>query len=188
MLATPSPAPSTSDSALDLLMPLTFFYERLQLPLPSVEFLPGDALPQPQQHLLVHESDMTPRLREQHGNAPVLEVISIERTDEYLIREVVLNCQARPIEYGAIGIHLGGFNPPVQALIVAGQEPLGAILETHIIPHTSVPTAYFTLLADQHMAKLLDTTVGTTLFGRCNTLCHADGMVIADIVEVLPPA
>lgn len=172
---------------LDLLMPLVFFYGRLELALPPVAFIPGEAVPDPQRHLLVHQSDMTPRLREHHGSDPGLTVISAERTEDYVIREVVLNCEGRPVEYGAIGIHLEGFPPHVKTMISGGSAPLGAILEREGIPHQSAPTGYFALEADAHMARLLDTAPGTRLFGRCNVLSHLDGTAFADIVEVLPP-
>jgi chorismate-pyruvate lyase len=172
---------------LDLLMPLVFFHEKAGLPLPVVEFIPGGEMPEPFQHLLVHQSDMTPRLREHHGSPPVLTVISLDHTPDYIIREVVLSCEAGPVEYGAIGIHLEGFPPHVKDLIREGHLPLGAILEMEGVPHQSAPTGYFALEADAHMARLLGTIPGKRLFGRCNVLSHADGTSFADIVEVLPP-
>ena len=179
--------PEPSAQQLDLLMPLVFFYGQLALDLPPVEFIAGAAMPEPQRHLLVHQSDMTPRLRDHHGGAPVLTVISVERTEDYVIREVVLSCEGRPVEYGAIGIHLEGFPPHVKTMIREGVAPLGGILESEGIPHSSAPTGYFALEADPHMARLLATAPGTRLFGRCNVLSHVDGTHFADIVEVLPP-
>jgi chorismate-pyruvate lyase len=187
MLTDSGPLSPTSALHLDLLMPLVFFHERAGLPLPLVEFLPSPDMPEPWQHLLVHQSDMTPRLREYHGAAPVLTVVSVERTPDYLLREVVLTCKGRPVEYGAIGIHLDGFPPHVQQQIREGSAPLGAILEAEGVPHHSAPTGYFALEADAHMASLLATVPGTRLYGRCNVLSHADGTAFADIVEVLPP-
>lgn len=168
-------------------MPLAFFYGRLELELPRVEFIEGDAMPEPQRYLLVHQSDMTPRLRGHHGEPPVLSVVSVERTDDYVIREVILKCGGRPVEYGAIGIQLDGFPPHVKEAIRNGTAPLGGILEEEGIPHSSAPTGYFMLEADAHMARLLGTAPGTRLYGRCNVLSHADGTAFADIVEVLPP-
>ncbi len=188
MLSASGTFPESSALPLDLLMPLAFFYGRLELELPPVVFMDGAAMPEPQRYLLVHQSDMTPRLREHHQTAPLLTVISVDRTEDYVIREVVLNCGERPVEYGAIGIHLDGFAPHVKTLIRGGTAPLGAILESEGIPHRSAPTGYFVLEADARMAGLLGTTAGTRLFGRCNVLSHADGTAFADIVEVLPPA
>jgi chorismate-pyruvate lyase len=180
--------PLPGEKQLDLLMPLAFFYARLELDLPPLEFIEGSQMPEPQHHLLVHQSDMTPRLRDHHGMHPSLTVVSVERTEDYVIREVVLSCADRPVEYGAIGIHLDGFPPHVKQMIREGSGPLGGILESEGIPHTSAPTGYFVLEADAHMARLLGTVPGVPLYGRCNVLSHADGTAFADIVEVLPPA
>lgn len=184
----PPSLPTRDEKQLDLLMPLVFFYGRLELELPPLSFIAGATMPEPHRHLLVHQSDMTPRLREHHGSPPVLTVVSVERTEDYVIREVVLGCEGRPVEYGAIGIHLEGFPPHVKTMIREGVAPLGAILESEGIPHSSAPTGYFQLEADAHMAGLLGTVPGATLYGRCNVLSHADGTSFADIVEVLPPA
>lgn len=187
MLSAPGPLPPSSARILDLLMPLAFFYGRLDSELPPVDFIDGDRMPEPFRYLLVHQSDMTPRLRGHHGEPPELTVISVERTEDYVMREVILKCAGKPVEYGAIGIHLDGFPPHVKEAIRGGTAPLGAILEEEGIPHTSAPTGYFMLEADAHMASLLGTATGTRLFGRCNVLSHADGTAFADIVEVLPP-
>lgn len=188
MLASSGISPQISARQLDLLMPLAYFYGRLEMDLPPVQFMEGTAMPEPQRHLLVHSSDMTPRLRGHYQSEPVLTVVSAERTDDYVIREVLLSCDGKPVEYGAIGIHLEGFPPHVKTMIREGTAPLGAILESEGLPHTSAPTGYFGLEADDHMARLLGTARGQPLFGRCNVLSHADGTSFADIVEVLPPA
>ncbi len=188
MSPSPGTLPASVEQQLDLLMPLVFFYEQLGLDLPPVAFIEGSTMPEPQRHLLVHASDMTPRLRQHHGCAPLLRVVSAQRTEDYVIREVVLSCEGRPVEYGAIGIHLDGFPPHVKTLIREGLAPLGAILESEGVPHQSAPSGYFQLQADPHMADLLATPSGIPLYGRCNVLSHADGTSFADIVEVLPPA
>jgi hypothetical protein len=106
------------------------------------------------------------------------------------MRQVVLtrDRDRSPVEYGAIGIHLEGFPPPVRDRITSGSAPLGAILEDAAIPHISAPRAYFEIDADPHIASLLDCQPGDRLCGRCNALSFPDGIVFADIVEILPPA
>ncbi|MES2709788.1 MAG: hypothetical protein V4726_24535 [Verrucomicrobiota bacterium] len=173
---------------LDLLMPLAFFYARLGIDLPALEFIEGGQMPEPARHLLVHQSDMTPRLRDFHHTVPKLTVVAAEKTGNFVMREVILSDQEdrTPIEYGAIGIHLDGLPPHVKTMIRDGVAPLGAILEAEGIPHASAPTGYFRLSADERMATLLKMPVGTVLHGRCNVLTHPDGSTLADIVEVLP--
>jgi hypothetical protein len=90
------------------------------------------------------------------------------------------------VEYGAIGIQLKAFPPHVKQLIRDGKRPLGGILETEGIPHTSAPRAWFAIEADHHTGELLRVPPGTRLYGRSNALSHPDGIVFADIVEILP--
>ena len=174
---------------LDLLMPLLYFYNQDELPLPPVSFHDGEKLPQPQRSLLVHQSDMTPTLRAHHGSDITLEVVQAEMSDDYVMRQVVLHRKndGAPVEYGAIGIQLEGFPDKVKRLIREGHEPLGGILEAENIPHQSAPRAWFTIEADEHTGDLLRVPPGTKLHGRCNALSHPGGIVFADVVEILPP-
>ena len=174
----------------ELLMPLHWFYARHGLPLPPVEFIDGDEMPEPARHLLVHASDMTPRLRAWHRAPISLQVVEAEASADFVMRQVVLrrSTDHAPVEYGAIGIQLDGFPPSARERIRSGSVPLGGLLEEEAIPHRSAPRAYFETTADAHIAGLLDCAPGTRLFGRCNALSFPDGIVFADIVEILPPA
>lgn len=189
MPATPEILPDT-ENRLDLLMPLFYFYEKEGGELPPTEFIQGKTMPEPQRFLLVHDSDMTPRLRDYYQSPIGLKVVNVEKSDLFVMRQVVLERQDRglPVEYGAIGIQLEGFPGRVRELIRSGAAPLGAILESERVPHTSAPRGFFRLAADEVMARLLNTTPGTVLYGRCNVLSHPGGIVFADIVEVLPPS
>ena len=173
---------------LDLLMPLLYFYNQDELPLPPVEFLDGAAMPQPYRSLLVHQHDMTPTLRGHHASDITLEVVQAEMSDDYVMRQVVLHraSDGAPVEYGAIGIHLENFPAHVKELIREGHLPLGGILETESVPHLSAPRAWFAIEADEHTGELLRVRPGTRLYGRSNALSHPDGIVFADIVEILP--
>ena len=173
---------------LDLLLPLQYFYLQKESPLPDVQILDGESVPEPARHLLVHQSDMTPRLRAFHQADIHLEVVQADKTPDFVMRMVVLRRanDHRAVEFGAIGIQLEGFDPETRGLILAGETPLGTILESREVPHTSAPKAYFRVLADDFTAGLLGEPPGTVLYGRCNSLCHPDGIIFADIVEILP--
>ncbi len=183
-----SPTLAAESRLMDLLMPLQYFYLQAERPLPRVEIAEGASLPEPERHLLVHQSDMTPRLRAFHQADITLQVIHIERSENYVMRLVVLHRQdtGRPVEFGAIGIQLDGFDPETREKIRQAELPLGTILEQREVPHTSAPKAYFRVNADEFMGNLLQEPVGTPLWGRCNALSHSGGIVFADIVEILP--
>ena len=171
-------------------MPLAFFYARQDASMPQPALIPGAEMPEPYQHLLVHESDMTPRLRNFHGTGIGLRVVDRELSDQFVMRLVVLFRQddGRPVEMGAIGIQLEGFPEETRAAVLAGEIPLGGLLEAHEIVHESSPKAYFSMVTDAFLADLLGVSPGITLYGRCNALAHPDGTVFADIVEILPLA
>jgi len=181
------PEPVAEDLQLDHLAPLVFFYG-LGSERPQVEFVAGDALPEEPRWLLVHESDMTPRLRDYHKQEIDLDVHAKGRIGQYYVRASVLkrHSDQRAVEFGAIGIHLDVLEPEAQRMVLEGKVPFGAILERLAVPHSSHPRGYFRIKIDHRLAELLDATEGETLYGRCNELRHASGRTLADVVEVLP--
>jgi chorismate-pyruvate lyase len=132
--------------------------------------------------------DMTPRLREKHSCEIKLDVHAKSRLGNYLVRASVLRRadDGRPVEFGAIGIHLGGFTDDARKLILEGHVPLGGILGQLKVPHSSHPSGYFRIVIDHRLADLLGGWEGQTLYGRCNELRHAGGEPLAEVVEVLP--
>jgi hypothetical protein len=173
---------------LDFLMPLQYFYAGKGEGMPVIEFVQPEEIPEPQRHLLVHASDMTPRLRAFHDSEIGLEVLTVDASETYIMRLVRLHRQsdALPVEIGAIGIDLSGFPLEIARQIREGLHPLGGILEKEAVPHQSAPKGYFRVVTDSNLAKILKTSEGQNLYGRCNALMHSDGMVFADIVEILP--
>jgi hypothetical protein len=171
-----------------MLMPLAYFYASAGKLLPEIHFLEGVAVPEPYRHLLVHASDMTPRLRAFHQQEIGLHVEQCQTSDESVMRLVVLHGQQsrRPVEIGAIMIQDSIFAPADRALIREGITPLGSILEKQRIPHQSAPKAYFRLQTDDFLQKLLGQSGPQTVYGRCNALSDAEGIIFADIVEILP--
>jgi len=174
--------------ALHRLMPIHFFYEKSGQPLPDFTFLSGAEVPYPYRSMLVHENDMTPTLAAFHHSKLYLEVHERELADNYLVRLVTLHAMTdnKPVEFGAIAIHLDGFPKEVRDLIVEGRIPLGGILGEHRVTHSGSPTAFFAVPADELIARALQQPKGEKLYGRCNQLLDRDGITIADIVEILP--
>ena len=171
----------------DILAPLIFFYG-IGSTRPRVTFVEPQDLAEQERALLVHDKDMTPRLREFHASEIDLDVAARARIGNYLVRASVLHRQkdGMPVEFGAIGIHLDLLPEEAQTLVLEGLVPFGAILERYEVPHSSHPRGYFRISVDQRLADLLGATSGQILFGRCNELRHGSGRVLADVVEVLP--
>ena len=173
--------------AEDILAPLIFFYG-IGNKRPQVIFTSAQELPPVERGLLVHDDDMTPRLRAHHGCRIDLEVTAKARIGNYLVRASVLkrSRDGQPVEFGAIGIHLEGLPPAAVTQVIEGHIPFGAILESFALPHSSHPRAWFHICVDQRLAELLGAREGDRLHGRCNELRHASGEVLAEVVEVLP--
>ncbi len=189
--------PATLDAArshesalhLDHLAPLIFFYG-LGSTRPQITFIQPEEMPAEERHLLVHDTDMTPRLRDHHGSGIFLDVHGKGKIGEYYVRASVLKLlrDAKAVEFGAIGIHLELLPEEARRLVIEGKRPFGGILEEQAVPHSSHPRGYFRIKIDHRLAELLDATEGETLYGRCNELRHASGKTLADVVEVLPRA
>ncbi len=176
--------------AMHLVMPLHFFYEQDGRPMPAIQFVEPEAMPANERALLVHDHDMTSTLAAYHRSPIDLQVIRREMSADYMLRLVVLTRRELPVpvEFGAIGIRLEPFPPSLRAEIEAGLKPLGGLLSEYQFDYLSQPRAFFRLPADAFIADLLSEPEGTTLWGRCNALSTPDGVVFADIVEILPPA
>lgn len=158
------------------------------------QWLDPGQLPSAPRRLLAHDDDMTPTLERFHGAAIDLEVRALEQHGDRLSRLVILHEHhgGKPVEFGAIWIHLDGFEPHVRRAIEAGGEPLGGILGRLCVPHSSHPRAFFSCNAGVVARRLggfelMPGQPPPASYGRCNELRHADGRVFAEIVEILPP-
>jgi chorismate-pyruvate lyase len=174
--------------ALDHFAPFVGFYADAKAKAPETTLIEGAAMPEPYRSLLVNDGDMTPTLEKFHRCKLHLRVLGrVHAGEEYRRQVLLLDPQERPVEFGAIRIHLDVLLPAVQKLVLAGQRPLGGVLIENSVPHSSRPSAYFSVVGDDLINRALGVTAPTTLYGRCNTLTADDGRVIAEVVEILPP-
>jgi len=180
----------TAVPALQSIQPLDEFFRRQGRPLPAWESVTPDAIPEPYRTLLVHERDMTRTLEQFHGAPIHLRVLSSHREDAAYCRESVLELDGsnRPVEFGAIKIHLERFPEPGRTEILEERRPLGGILNASGRAYTSRPTAYLRFAADEFIRDALRMSHAAFLFGRQNTLRDVQGHPLAEIIEILPPA
>ena len=173
-----------------LVHPLDEFYARAGQPLPPLNPLDGEAVPEPFKTLLVHQNDMTPTLEQFHRQDIHLRVIGRRLEGNEYFREVVLllDSNDQPVEFGAIKINLDLFPPAARRQILEERRPLGHILEECGIPHASRPRAFLRVASDPLINEALKLSGAHVLFGRRNTLFDPQGNALAEIVEILPPA
>jgi chorismate-pyruvate lyase len=178
------------NSDLHLFYPLNEFYALLELPLPSVTRVEGCDVPEPYRTLLVHQSDMTPTLADAYGRAIQLRVIRKELRDHVCARQIVLETagNGEAVLFGAIKIYLDRFPPAARRLVLEGRLPLGGILQSERVSHTSRPEAYIRVEADAVIQEALALTKPHILYGRRNVLWDSSQQALAQVVEILPPS
>ena len=171
-----------------LAFPLDEFYAMAGRALPEVSAIDGAEMPEPHRSLLVHLNDMTSTLENFHGDRLKLEVLSSRVEGDVYLREVLLRLEksGKPVEFGAILIHLDRFDPEPRRLILSGKVPLGRVLAEQKVPFTSRPNGFFRIAADSFIGPLLSAPESTGLYARRNTLSNPAGLPLAEIVEILP--
>ena len=172
------------------IFPLKEFYARAKSPLPRIEAIPGDGVPEPYRSLLVHSNDMTPTLEAFHKSDIHLEILSRERRGDFYFREVILrlNGNDQPVEFGANKVHVGRFPEEAQDLILAEHVPLGRILRDCGVHHRTEAKAFFRVESDALINEAFGLELPTALFGRKAVISDLQGRPLSEIVEILPPA
>ena len=178
----------SSSFADSIVHPLDEFYAAAGLPLPPLDQIDGEAMPEPYHSLLVHRHDMTPTLETFHQRRIHLQVLGRRRKGESYFREVVLRLDEtdQPVEFGAIKINLALFPPEARDEILHERLPLGHVLHEYKIPHSSRPRAYLRVASDKFINDVLGMTGAHVLYGRRNTLFDPQDRPLAEFVEILP--
>ena len=103
-----------------------------------------DAIPHPQDDLLVHHEHMTVILERHHGAPVAVKVFEEHHEDDFYTRKIALAPQpGGPIvEWGICRLNFRHISPEVRDEILAKQTPLGAILIRHNV-HRRVKPRYF---------------------------------------------
>jgi chorismate-pyruvate lyase len=168
--------------------PLDEFYAAAGQPLPPLNQLDGEAVPEPYKTLLVHRNDMTPTLEKFHRHSIHLQVLGRRHKGDEYFREVILRLDGtnQPVEFGAIKINLALFDAAAREQILHERLPLGHILAECKISHTSRPRAYLRLATDKLINEVLELSGAQVLYGRRNTLLDPKNHPLAEIVEILP--
>ena len=174
----------------NLIDPLSEFYEQAGLSLPSVARVEGQDIPAPYRSLLVHEHDMTPTLEDAYRRSIQLRVLQYQRRDNVVSRQVALAVEGneKPVAFGAIKMHLEHFPPRARRMVLERKQPLGTILRTQGIEHTSHPDAFVRVTSDAVINGALQLSGSYQLFGRRNVILDSEQRTLAQVVEILPPS
>ena len=187
--ATPDTHNSSGKSITGLTYPLDKFCRIAKRPLPAIQFVDAQDVPEPYHSLLVHKQDMTSTLGQFHGDEIGLRVLSLEIRGNAYYREVMLLTKRsqRPVEYGAIKIDISAFPSQAQAAIATAVVPLGQLLKDYKIDYKSMPSGFLSIQCDDYIGELFNYPEKPLLFGRRNTLYNINSDAkMAEIVEILP--
>ena len=169
--------------------PLDEFYARNgKTPLPPMQVIDSELVPQPYRSLLVHENDMTSTLENFHGDRVHLKVHTRDARGDSYLRAVVLQLDRslKAVEFGCIKIYLKHFPQPASEAILRAHRPLGGILREFEIEYLSRPKAFLRVASDPLINELLHLKGAHVLYGRRNTLSNPNGNTLAEIIEILP--
>lgn len=168
--------------------PLDGLYQYYQYPIPEFVQVQGSDIPEPYHKLLVHEHDMTPTLEHFHNDKIWIRPEARYLEHNFYFREVILFLEhsLKPVEYGAIVIHLENYPEGAHQSILDARKPLGTLMSEFNIPHQSSPIGYFKVQCDGLISRRLQMPDGVTLYGRRNELLTPEGTSLAEIVEILP--
>ena len=169
--------------------PLSDFYAHAKLPLPRIEQIGGEAVPEPYCSLLVHSSDMTPTLEAFYKSPIHLEIVSRERRGDFYFREVVLRLDTddKPVEFGANKVFIARFPEDAQDLILREEVPLGRILKECGVAHRTEAKSFLRVEPDGIMREKFNLESAVALYGRKAVISDLQGRPLSEIVEILPP-
>jgi hypothetical protein len=176
-------------SAQDILFPLGCAYRQTGVTPPTVREVRADDIPDPYHDLLVHERDMTSTLERYHGGPIVVRPRSTCGGGPRDSRRVGLAHEetGRPVEMGAICIDLDQLTKPARDLVLENRVPLGRILSDAGAIEYVKPLAFLKAEPNPEMQGVFWMQAMQPLFGR-RTQIFSAGRVVADVVEILPPA
>lgn len=177
-----------TQSILEKITPLREVCIARNYPLPQIEAIGREELPQPYRDLLVHDGSMTLALEHFHEQSIYIEVVSKRMQGHVLLREVILRRYGDdlPVEYGTIRLAVGWLSPEIRAEITEGRRPLGKIFAEQDVAYHGCPVAYIRAMPTEHIAECLKVGLDQPIYGRINRLFNDAWHPIADVVELLP--
>ena len=172
----------------DVLFPLNRFYETEHLALPKTVLMAGADLPEPYRGMLDHDRDMTPTLEAFHDSRIHLELVKKDHRGGFYFREVILRLDRdeKPVEFGANKLHIGIFSEEAQEQILLEQVPLGRILKECGVRHVTEAKFFLRVEPDELICRALELESPVTLYGRKAVISDHKGLVLSEIVEILP--
>jgi chorismate-pyruvate lyase len=156
--------------------------------LPSFDYIPPEAVPEPYHTLLVHQHHMTVTVEKHHGDLVDVKILARRQNGSSYARKIVLALQktGRLVQFGIVRINLDYCSPEVRQEIVAGQTPLGRVLINHNVLRRIELTAFLRIEAGPEQMAWFGRTGRATLYGRLGYI-HCDEQPAVELLEILAP-
>ena len=124
--------------------PLDDFYAVRRLPLPVMDQIEPDQIPEPYRWLLVHDGDMTSRLEAFHKSKIHIRALARNHHGREYFREVVLELDGslQPVEFGASKVNLDFFPGQAGRKSGANCARWGAFCMTSTSPSSAGPAPF----------------------------------------------
>lgn len=152
------------------------------------EYVPGDEVPEPYHHLLVHEHHMTVTVEAHHGTLVDVRILEQKIDGDDYARKILLALHNtdRIVQFGLVRIRLHFCSDPVREAILAGRTPLGRILINHDVLRRIEPTAFLRVTPGPAMMSWFGLAEPTPTYGRL-ALIHCDGQPAIELLEIVAP-
>jgi predicted nuclease of predicted toxin-antitoxin system/chorismate-pyruvate lyase len=152
------------------------------------DLVPGDQVPEPYHHLLVHEHHMTVTVEAHYGSLVDVRILDKRQDETSYARRILLALRnsGRIVQFGIMRVRLEFCSLQVREAIVAGKTPLGRILINNGVLRRIEPTAFLRIIPGPDMMKWFDLTEATLTYGRLAYI-HCDGKPAIELLEIVAP-
>jgi hypothetical protein len=146
-----------------------------------------DAIPQPQDALLVHHEHMTVMLQKHHGAPVAVQVLEEHHDGDIYTRKIALSPipDGPVVEWGICRLDFRHISPEVRDEILAKQTPLGAILISHDVHRRVKPRYFLRLPPHSDVLKMFGAPDNVEpVYGRIGTI-YCDDEPAIELLEIV---
>jgi hypothetical protein len=146
-----------------------------------------DAIPHPQDDLLVHHEHMTVMLEKHHGSPVAVKVYEEHRDGDIYTRKIALSPtpSGSVVEWGICRLNFRHISPKVRDEILAKVSPLGAVLIKHKVHRRVKPRYFLRLPAHSEILKMFGAPDNAEpVYGRIGTI-YCDNEPAIELLEIV---
>lgn len=154
----------------------------------QADHIPRDLTPEPYKSLLVHGHHMTVTMEEFHQSPVDVRVLEQRQAGSLYCRKITLvkSGTDQVVQFGIVRFNFDFVTTEIRDEILKGQTPLGRILINYnVLRHIDLG-AIVKLVTGPGLCRYLNTSQGTTTYGRMATI-FCNHRPALDLLEVSAP-